>query len=116
MKKDSEQLKAIARASIRHCPEIIIARVAVRKADGFEYSVGGSIPWPSNIENRGFIYRDPRNNTTFGKRHPSEYAARLSWKYQQQKNAVEFLRKLRNMSSSRVKEQADFWLKSALAS
>lgn len=111
--KTPETLKKIALATLRACPQIAPSRVAVRIADGFEFSPYGSIPWPSRIETRGVVYYDEKNNTYFGKRFENERAARAAWQYRQLRNAVRFLRELRGMSAKRVREQAAFWLKTA---
>lgn len=105
--------KQIALASMRPCPEISPARVAVRIADGFEFSPWGSIPWPARIESRGFCYFDKRSNTYFGRRFETEQAAEFAWQYAQMRNAVRFLQELRKMSASELRAQADFWLKNA---
>jgi hypothetical protein len=101
--------KAIARASMRPCPEIIPSRVFVRLADGFEYSAGGSVPWPSKVEERGFVYTDGRS--TYGKRFESENAARRAWIYRSLRNAVRFMRELRKMNQAEIDAQAAFWIK-----
>jgi hypothetical protein len=100
----------VALATLRPCPSIVPSLVAVRLSDGFEFSPGGSIPWPSRIEKRGFVYYDERNGTTYGKRFETERAARLCWQYRQLRNAVEFLRVLRLMNASQLRSQAGYWL------
>jgi hypothetical protein len=107
----NETLKAIARATIRPCPDIVPSRVYVRLSDGYEYSAGGCAPWPSRIETRGFVYYDARSNTTYGKRYATERAARFAYAFRACKNAVNFLRQLRTMSEAEQQSQAEYWLK-----
>lgn len=106
-------LKQIALASVLPCPEIVPSLVFVRIADGFEYSAGGSMPWPSRVEQRGFCYYDKRENVTYGKRFASERAARNAFIYRQLRNAVQFLHILAEMSQDEQEKQADYWLKRA---
>lgn len=101
----------IALATVRPCPEISPARVAVRLSDGFEFSPYGSIPWPSRIEERGFVYYDTKSGTYYGSRFDTEHAARAAWRYRQIRSAVLFLRQLRKMDAGEIALQAGFWLK-----
>lgn len=98
---------AIARKSMLKCPSIVPSKVFVRESDGYEYSSGGSAPWPSRVERRGYVYTDGR--ITFGKRHGSISEAREAWKKVQRKKAAGFARVLRSMPNDELMSQARFW-------
>ena len=109
--KTQNLLKQIAIASLRPCPELAPARVAVRLSDGFEFSPYGSIPWPCRVETRGVVFYDPKMNIYYGRRYADEETARQAWKMGQLRQAAEFLRELRKMTPERIQAQADYLLK-----
>ena len=103
--------RAIALATIRPCPEIAPARVAVRLSDGFEFSPYGSTPWPCRVETRGVVFYDKRSNTYYGKRYADAQTARHSHHVNQLRNAAQFLHELRGMTPGQIADQAAYWLK-----
>jgi len=112
---DNKTLKQIARKTLRPCPEIVPALVAVRLSDGFRFSPYGAIPWECKIERNGYVYRDARDNTTYGKQgeHMTEHSARRAYVMRQLRNAVRFLKQLRAMTAEEQESQANYWLKQA---
>ncbi len=105
--KHQTLIKQIARQSMRPCPEISPAKIAIRLADGFRFSPYGSIPWPARIVDDGFCYLMP-DNTRHG-RFASRHAAARRWNYIQLRNAVRYLRELRVMQPDEIREHAAVW-------
>ena len=112
MQHDPKLLKRIALASFRPCPELKPSRLYVENAGGKVSSTGGACPQvPFHVETKGFVYYDPRTNTTFGRAYPTEHAARFSSNYHSGRAVVRFLRQLRQMTPAEIHSQRAFYIK-----
>lgn len=105
-----ELIKAIGKATLKPCPNVIPAQRAVITRTGQRVSIYGSCPHePFTVEVIGFVYTDGR--ITFGKVFESRKAAILAWNYRQMRTAVEFMRYMRGRPIEDLVAQKNYWLK-----
>lgn len=83
--------------------------VFIRKKDGSEYSSGGALDGASKLVQRGYCFRDSRGSY-YGPTFQSVEEARKFHKYRGLRSAASLARALKGMSSSQLKEQAEFFL------
>lgn len=100
-------IKAIAKASMRQCPEIVETNIAVRKSDGFRFSPYGSIPWDCELVANGYAYLI--GGTYCGKPGKTRHELERRWFIREARNAVDFMRHLRQSTIEAITVQAEYW-------
>lgn len=58
-----------------------------------------------------FVYWNPRDNCTYGTKHPTREALEKTWNDQQDASGAEFRAQLVAMTPAELQAQADYWLK-----
>lgn len=110
----AEVVNKIVKASRRPLPPIIEANRARHKETGKLYSIFG-MPFDFKADDYeivtiGYVFSDPRSNTTYGTVTPTAEGLAANYNENQDKIGEEFRELLEEMADENLTAQVEYWL------